>query len=45
MLEEERLEEGSIGVRVTTTEQLAGAGALLDRLRHGDVHGKALIRT
>jgi NADPH:quinone reductase len=36
---------GAISARITTTESLANAGALLDRLRHGGVHGKAVIRT
>lgn len=38
------LAAGAITARITT-EPLAGAGALLDRLRHGTVHGKAVIRT
>jgi NADPH:quinone reductase len=36
---------GAITARVTTTESLANAASLLDRLRHGGVHGKAVIRT
>jgi NADPH:quinone reductase len=36
---------GAITARITTTEPLANAGSLLDRLRHGGVHGKAIIRT
>ena len=35
---------GAISARITTTESLADAGAILDRLRHGGVHGKAVIR-
>jgi NADPH:quinone reductase-like Zn-dependent oxidoreductase len=35
---------GAISARITTTESLANAGAILDRLRHGGVHGKAVIR-
>ncbi len=38
------LAAGTITARITTTEPLDGAGALLDRLRHGGVHGKAVIR-
>jgi NADPH:quinone reductase len=39
------LAAGAITARITTTEPLANAGGLLDRLRHGGVHGKAVIRT
>ena len=39
------LATGAITTRIATTESLANAGALLDRLRHGGVHGKAIIRT
>ena len=39
------LAAGSITARITITEPLTKAGALLDRLRHGGVHGKAVIRT
>jgi hypothetical protein len=35
----------AITTRITTTEPLANSGPLLDRLRHGGVHGKAVIRT
>jgi D-arabinose 1-dehydrogenase-like Zn-dependent alcohol dehydrogenase len=35
---------GAISARITTTESLANAGAILDRLRHAGVHGKAVIR-
>jgi NADPH:quinone reductase-like Zn-dependent oxidoreductase len=38
------LAAGTITARITTTEPLDAAGALLDRLRHGDVRGKAVIR-
>ena len=38
------LAAGTITARVTTTEPLDAAGPLLDRLRHGGVHGKAVIR-
>lgn len=38
------LAAGTITARITTTEPLDAAGALLDRLRHGSVHGKAVIR-
>jgi NADPH:quinone reductase len=39
------LAAGTITARITTTEPLDAAGALLDRLRHGGVRGKAVIRT
>jgi hypothetical protein len=35
---------GRITARITTTEALADAGALLELLRRGGVHGKAVIR-
>jgi hypothetical protein len=35
---------GQITARITTIEPLADAGALLELLRHGGVHGKAVIR-
>lgn len=38
------LAAGVLTARVTTTERLADAGALIERLRRGDVHGKAVIR-
>jgi NADPH:quinone reductase-like Zn-dependent oxidoreductase len=38
------LAAGTITARITTTEPLDAAGALLDRLRHGGVRGKAVIR-
>lgn len=38
------LAAGTITARITTTEPLATAGVLLDRLRHGGVRGKAVIR-
>lgn len=38
------LAAGTITARITTTEPLDAAGALLDRLRHGSVRGKAVIR-
>jgi NADPH:quinone reductase len=38
------LAAGAITARVTATEPLADAAALLDRLRHGRVHGKAVLR-
>jgi NADPH:quinone reductase-like Zn-dependent oxidoreductase len=38
------LASGTITARITTTEPLDAAGALLDRLRHGSVRGKAVIR-
>jgi NADPH:quinone reductase-like Zn-dependent oxidoreductase len=38
------LAAGAISVRITTTEPLAHAGAVLDRMRHGGIHGKAVIR-
>ncbi len=38
------LAAGTITARITTTEPLAAAGALLDRLRHGGVRGKAVLR-
>jgi NADPH2:quinone reductase len=38
------LAAGTITARITTTEPLDAAGALLDRLRHGDIRGKAVIR-
>jgi NADPH:quinone reductase-like Zn-dependent oxidoreductase len=39
------LAAGAITTRITTTEPLANAGALVDRLRHGGVRGKAVIHT
>ena len=36
---------GAITARITTTEPLADAEALVERLRQGGVHGKAVIRT
>ena len=39
------LATGLITTRIATTESLANAGALLDRVRHGGVHGTAVIRT
>jgi NADPH-dependent curcumin reductase CurA len=39
------LAAGAITARLTAIESLADAAALLDRLRHGRVHGKAIIRT
>ena len=36
---------GAITARITTTEPLPDAKALVDRLRQGGVHGKAVIRT
>ena len=39
------LATGAITARIATTETLANAGALLDQVRHGGVHGKAVIRT
>ncbi len=36
---------GAITARIATTEPLADAEALVDRLRQGGVHGKAVIRT
>jgi NADPH:quinone reductase-like Zn-dependent oxidoreductase len=38
------LAAGTITARITTREPLDAARALLDRLRHGDVRGKAVIR-
>jgi NADPH:quinone reductase-like Zn-dependent oxidoreductase len=38
------LAAGAITARITTTEPLDAAGALLDRLRQGGVRGKAVIR-
>jgi NADPH:quinone reductase len=38
------LAAGTITARITTTETLDAAGVLLDRLRHGGVRGKAVIR-
>jgi NADPH:quinone reductase-like Zn-dependent oxidoreductase len=38
------LASGTITARITTTEPLDAAGALLDRLRHGAIRGKAVIR-
>jgi D-arabinose 1-dehydrogenase-like Zn-dependent alcohol dehydrogenase len=38
------LATGAITARIATTESLANAGALLNRVRHGGVHGKAVIR-
>jgi NADPH:quinone reductase-like Zn-dependent oxidoreductase len=38
------LAAGTITARITTTEPLDAVGALLDRLRHGGVRGKAVIR-
>jgi NADPH2:quinone reductase len=38
------LAAGTITARVTTTEPLDAAGALLERLRHGNIRGKAVIR-
>jgi NADPH:quinone reductase-like Zn-dependent oxidoreductase len=39
------LEEGAISARITITEPLENAEALLDQLRQGAVRGKAVIRT
>ncbi len=39
------LAAGAITARITASEPLADAGALVDRLRQGGVHGKAVIRT
>ena len=39
------LAAGAITTRIRTTEPLANAGALLDPVRHGNVYGRAVIRT
>ena len=38
------LADGTITARIGSTTQLANAGQILDELRHGGLHGKAVIR-
>jgi NADPH2:quinone reductase len=38
------LAEGTITARIGSTTQLDDAGQILDKLRHGGLHGKAVIR-
>jgi D-arabinose 1-dehydrogenase-like Zn-dependent alcohol dehydrogenase len=38
------LADGTITARISTTVDLDGAGQVLERLRQGGLHGKAVIR-